>query len=84
MQLPARDLIPGDIVLLEAGDIVPADGRIMECAGLKIDESALTGESLSVDKITDAIPDQVALGDRRNMVFSGSFITNGQRKNYYY
>ena len=80
VQLPARDLIPGDIVLLEAGDIVPADGRIMECAGLKIDESALTGESLSVDKITDAIPDQVALGDRRNMVFSGSFITNGRGK----
>ncbi len=80
VQLPARELIPGDIVLLEAGDIVPADGRIIECAGLKIDESALTGESLSVDKITDVISDQVALGDRINMAFSGSFITNGRGK----
>ena len=80
VQLPARELVPGDIVLLEAGDIIPADGRIIECAGLKIDESALTGESLSVDKITDVISNQVALGDRRNMVFSGSFITNGRGK----
>ncbi|WP_294902238.1 cation-translocating P-type ATPase [uncultured Eubacterium sp.] len=80
MQLPARDLVPGDIVLLEAGDIVPADGRIIECAGFKIDESALTGESLSSDKIIDAISEQTALGDRRNMVFSGSFITNGRGK----
>ena len=80
VQLPARELVPGDIVLLEAGDIVPADGRIIECAGLKIDESALTGESLSSDKIIDAISEQAALGDRRNMVFSGSFITNGRGK----
>lgn len=80
VQLPARELVPGDIVLLEAGDIVPADGRIIECAGLKIDESALTGESLSADKIIDAISEQAALGDRRNMVFSGSFITNGRGK----
>ncbi len=80
VQLPARDLVPGDIVLLEAGDIVPADGRIIECAGLKIDESALTGESLSADKSIDAISEQAALGDRRNMVFSGSFITNGRGK----
>lgn len=80
MQLPARDLVPGDIVLLEAGDIVPADGRIIECVGFKIDESALTGESLSSDKIIDAISEQTALGDRRNMVFSGSFITNGRGK----
>ena len=80
LQLPAKELVPGDIVLLEAGDIVPADGRIIECISLKIDESALTGESLSVDKIIDAIPEQAALGDRRNMVFSGSFITNGRGK----
>lgn len=80
VQLPARELVPGDIVLLEAGDIVPADGRIIECAGFKINESALTGESLSSDKIIDAISEQVALGDRRNMVFSGSFITNGRGK----
>ena len=69
VQLPARELVPGDIVLLEAGDVVPADGRIIECAGLKIDESTLTGESLSSDKIIDAISEQAALGDRRNMVF---------------
>lgn len=80
VQLPARELVPGDIVLLETGDIVPADGRIIECAGFKINESALTGESLSSDKIIDAISEQAALGDRRNMVFSGSFITNGRGK----
>ena len=78
VQLPARELVPGDIVLLEAGDVVPADGRIIECAGLKIDESTLTGESLSSDKIIDAISEQAALGDRKNMVFSGSFITSGR------
>lgn len=80
MQRSARELVPGDIVLLEAGDIVPADGRIIESAGLKIDESTLTGESLSTDKCTDVIFEQTALGERKNMAFCGSLITNGRGK----
>ena len=60
--------------MLDAGDYIPADGRLLECASLKVDESALTGESLGVEKTTDVIKeDEVPLGDRLNMVYSGSF-----------
>lgn len=76
--LPTREITVGDIVLLEAGDYVPADGRIIENASLKIDESALTGESVGVDKTSDVIEEEVPLGDRKNMVFSGSFVTYGR------
>ncbi len=78
--IPAREVVVGDIVLLEAGDSVPADGRILENASLKVNESALTGESLGVDKQSDIIDGEVPLGDRLNMVFSGSFITYGRGK----
>ena len=70
----------GDEVHLEAGDYIPADGRIIENASMKVDESALTGESLAVEKQTDIIDGQVALGDRTNMVYSGSFVTYGRGK----
>lgn len=77
--IPSSEVTVGDIVLLEAGDYIPADGRILECASMKIDESALTGESLGVDKTTDVISkEEVPLGDRVNMVYSGSFITYGR------
>ena len=76
--LPTREITVGDIVMLEAGDYVPADGRILESASMKIDESALTGESLGVDKTTEVIAQEVSLGDRTNMVFSGSFVTYGR------
>ena len=78
--IPARELVVGDIILLEAGDMVPADGRIIENASLKIDESALTGESLAVEKNTAVISEEVPLGDRTNMIFSGSFVTYGRGK----
>ncbi len=78
--VPTRELVVGDIVLLEAGDYVPADGRIIENASLKIDESALTGESLGVEKQIAAIDGEVPLGDRVNMAFSGSFVTYGRGK----
>ena len=75
IQIPGREVVPGDVVILEAGDSVCADGRLLECASLKCAESALTGESLPVEKDTDEITGEPALGDRKNMVFSGSFVT---------
>ena len=78
--VPARELVVGDVILLEAGDMVPADGRLIENASLKINESALTGESLAVEKSTAAISEDVPLGDRTNMLFSGSFVTYGRGK----
>lgn len=78
IRIPARDVTVGDEVFLEAGDYIPADGRLLENAGLKIDESALTGESLGVEKDTAPIQGEAALGDRLNMVYSGSFVTYGR------
>ena len=75
--LPARELVVGDVILLEAGDMISADGRLIENASLKVDESALTGESLAVEKSIDPILEEAALGDRSNMMFSGSFVTYG-------
>lgn len=76
--LPANEVTIGDIVILEAGDIVPADGRIIENYSLKVDESALTGESLAVEKKEETIKQEVPLGDRYNMLYSGSFVTYGR------
>ena len=79
VEIPSADVVPGDIVLLEAGDMVVADGRILENFSFKVNESSLTGESEGVDKSADAIDaDQVALGDQKNMVFSGSLVTYGR------
>ena len=79
LEIPSAEVVPGDIVLLEAGDMVVADGRILENFSLKVNESSLTGESEGVDKTADAIDaDQVALGDQKNMVFSGSLVTYGR------
>ena len=76
--IPSSQVTVGDIVSLEAGDYIPADGRILECASLKTDESALTGESISVEKNVDPIDKEAPLGDRKNMVYSGSFVTYGR------
>ena len=79
IEIPAYDLVVGDIVRLEAGDVVPGDGRIIEGFSLKINESALTGESESVEKSNEIIDsDKVALGDQTNMVFSSSLVTYGR------
>ena len=80
VQVPGREVVPGDVVLLEAGDAICADGRLLECASLKCAESALTGESLPVEKDMAPIEGEVPLGDRRNMVFSGCFVTYGRGK----
>ena len=83
--LPSAELVPGDVVLLEAGDSVPADCRILESASMKIEEAALTGESVPVEKHTDAITlaadtDDVPLGDRKNMCYMGSTVVYGRGK----
>jgi len=79
VEIASRDLLVGDILLLEAGDYVSADGRIVECFSLQVNESSLTGESETVLKTQKAISgEHIALGDRKNMVFSGSFVTYGR------
>ena len=75
----SEDLAVGDVILLEAGDAVPADARIFECASLQIEEAALTGESVPVTKMTDKLAAQeVTLGDRKNMVYMGSTVAYGR------
>lgn len=76
--IPSREVAVGDILMVEAGDYVSADGRILENASLKVNESALTGESLTVEKADAVIEGEVGIGDRLNMLFSGSFITYGR------
>lgn len=77
--IPSRELVPGDILYLDAGDYVSADGRILESHSLQVNESSLTGESVSVLKITEPLlQENLAIGDRTNIVFSGSFITYGR------
>ena len=79
IEIPSKDVVPGDILLLEAGDLVVADGRILENYSLKVNESSLTGESEAVEKFSDVInKDEVALGDQKNMVFSSSLVTYGR------
>ncbi|MBQ8759640.1 MAG: HAD-IC family P-type ATPase, partial [Clostridia bacterium] len=84
VSIPSEDLVVGDIIVLEAGDSVPADARIIECASMKIEEAALTGESVPVDKRVEALSaganGDVALGDRKNMVFMGSTVVYGRGK----
>ncbi len=75
--VPASQIVPGDIVLIEEGDTIPADGRLIESAALQTAEAALTGESLPITKDTAAIVEEVPLGDRDNMVFSGTAATYG-------
>ncbi|QWG24240.1 cation-translocating P-type ATPase [Bradyrhizobium sediminis] len=77
-RIPARDIVPGDIVLVEAGDKIPADARIVESANLHVDEAALTGESVPVTKEPQPIDVDVGLGDRRNMLFASTVATYGR------
>lgn len=76
--IPSREIVPGDIVLLESGDRIPADGRLIEAFNLKMSEAALTGESAPVDKNTGAIPPDIGVADRTNMVFLGTTVTFGR------
>ncbi len=79
--IKSEELVVGDIVILEAGDAVPADARLIECASIKAEEAALTGESVPVNKTEDVIEaDNIPLGDRKNMVYMGSVIVYGRGK----
>src|SRR5215831_18141518 len=76
--IPAEELVPGDIVLLESGDKVPADLRLIDVKNLRTEEAALTGESVPADKSTDAVSAKATVGDRENMAFSGTLVVSGR------
>ncbi len=78
IEIPSREITIGDEVQIEAGDAICADGRLLQCMSMKVDESALTGESLGIEKTIEVIDGEVPLGDRKNMVYSGSFVTYGR------
>ena len=79
LKFDSRELVPGDIVLLEAGDVVPADMRLLEAASLKIEEAALTGESVPVEKdVTETVDAEAGIGDRVNMGYQNSNVTYGR------
>jgi Ca2+-transporting ATPase len=78
IRIPSRELVPGDIVLLTSGDKAPADLRLIQVRNLQIDESALTGESVAVEKNTQILPPDTALAERKNMAYAGGFVTFGQ------
>jgi len=77
-EIPAEELVPGDVVLLESGNKAPADLRLLQARGLAADESFLTGESMAAEKDTGRLPEDTGLADRRNVVFAGSTITSGR------
>jgi len=78
MRLNSRELVPGDLVLLASGDKVPADLRLVTVRDLQVSESALTGESVPVQKATEPLAVETVLADRRNMAYAGSLVTAGQ------
>jgi len=79
-KVPADEIVPGDIVLLEEGDIVPADLRLVECDSLEIDESSLTGESIPSKKLVEQLAQNISIPDQKNMVFAGTVVTCGDGK----
>jgi P-type E1-E2 ATPase len=76
--IPAEQLVPGDVVLLESGDKIPADLRLIEAKNLRTEEAALTGESVPAEKTADAVPANATVGDRESMAFSGTMVVSGR------
>ena len=76
--VPSEDLVPGDIVLLESGDKIPADMRLLDVKNLRTEEAALTGESVPIDKTTEAVAERATVGDREGMAFSGTLVASGR------
>src|SRR4030042_283366 len=77
-EIPSRELVPGDIIILRTGDRIPADARLIEAVNLKADEASLTGESVPVEKIAKVLPEEISVGDRKNMVFTGTAAVYGR------
>lgn len=77
-EVKSRDLVPGDVVVLEAGDMIVADGRVISVVNFQVNESALSGESMMIEKSLEPIAKDVGIADQKNMVFSGSFVVNGK------
>jgi P-type Ca2+ transporter type 2C len=80
MSVETADIVPGDIILLEAGDKVSADARLFEALNLEVDEAMLTGESLPVSKMVDPLEGDLQIADRKNLVYGGTIITEGRGK----
>ena len=81
VKIPARELVPGDVILLHTGDRMPADARLLEAVNLQVEEAALTGESITVEKHIEPLPiDQLPVGDRKNMIYAGTAATYGRGK----
>ena len=78
IEIPSEQVVPGDVMTIEAGDMVVADGRILDIHSLQVNESSLTGESTNVDKADVEFDHEIPLGDRLNMVYSGSLVTYGR------
>src|SRR5262249_12259414 len=76
--IPAEQLVPGDLVVLESGDKVPADLRLIDAKNLRTEEAALTGESVPIDKTTEVVPANATVGDRGNIAFSGTLVVSGR------
>ncbi|RYD61090.1 MAG: cation-transporting P-type ATPase, partial [Verrucomicrobiaceae bacterium] len=77
LEVPASELVPGDVIALQSGDKVPADARLIEAKSLRADEAALTGESVPTEKQLDPLPADSSLGDRLNLLFGGTLVTSG-------
>ncbi|MEM4189456.1 MAG: HAD-IC family P-type ATPase, partial [Candidatus Caldarchaeum sp.] len=83
-EIPVKEIVPGDIVVLSQGSKVPADMRLIEAVNLQVDEAPLTGESVPVSKSTEALPENIPLGDRVNLAFAGTTVTYGRGRGVVY
>ena len=79
VEVPAREVVPGDLMVVEAGDVLAADARIVENVRMEVAEASLTGESMPVEKTTDPVPSEASVADRNSMLFSGTTVVRSSR-----